>query len=101
MCNGVSFSVVAESVLHKEGHMLDGVKLRVKEQVQRRNVTQPKFYKNKVFVSLVIPSTMTEATVITLYLHEERIISTVTYLQFTSLLITNIIFICIVYMFIE
>lgn len=51
MCNGVSFSVVAESVLHKEGHMLDGVKLRVKEQVQRRNVTQPKFYKNKVFVT--------------------------------------------------
>lgn len=51
MCNWVSFSVVAESVLHKEGHMLDGVKLRVKEQVQRRNVTQPKFYKNKVFVT--------------------------------------------------
>lgn len=45
------FSVVAESVLHKEGHMLDGVKLRVQEHVQRRNVSQPKFYKNKVFVT--------------------------------------------------
>ena len=42
---------VAQSVLLKENHMLNGVRLVVKETVQRRGVTQSKVYKDKVFVT--------------------------------------------------
>ena len=50
LCLWVFFSV-AQSVLLKENHMLNGVRLVVKERVQRRSVTQSKVYKDKVFVT--------------------------------------------------
>uniref|UniRef100_A0A8B8B896 Poly [ADP-ribose] polymerase 14-like isoform X4 n=1 Tax=Crassostrea virginica TaxID=6565 RepID=A0A8B8B896_CRAVI len=48
---------VAQSVLLKENHMLNGVRLVVKERVQRRSVTQSKVYKDKVFVTGIDPKT--------------------------------------------
>lgn len=47
----VGFFSVAQSVLLKENHMLNGVRLVVKETVQRRGVTQSKVYEDKVFVT--------------------------------------------------
>ncbi|XP_056001251.1 protein mono-ADP-ribosyltransferase PARP14-like isoform X3 [Ostrea edulis] len=48
---------VADRVLGKEDHMLEGVKLEVKECVRRRHPTQPTFYRNKAFVSGIDPKT--------------------------------------------
>ncbi|XP_062615647.1 uncharacterized protein LOC134277331, partial [Saccostrea cucullata] len=46
---------VAKNILKKRDHVLDGVKLEVK-QFDQKNV-EPKFYKNKVFVTGIDPKT--------------------------------------------